>query len=172
MTKLRPALNTLKGKTNLTGCEIGVFRGVNALAILEHLDIKLLYLIDPYPPPNAPDYNWYRGLDKNVVEDRKKAIALVQSYTDRKITKWIFKRSANAHVRIADSSLDFVYIDGNHIYEFCFNDIKLYLPKLKPGGLMSGHDFQQEGVKKAVRDFISESSTSLNSGGSDWWFIK
>ena len=44
----RPALRTLIGRKNLVGCEIGVGEGINALQILRELDIKTLYLIDPY----------------------------------------------------------------------------------------------------------------------------
>jgi len=38
----------LKEKKNLIGAEIGVYRGEHALAMLESLDIKKIYLIDPY----------------------------------------------------------------------------------------------------------------------------
>ena len=36
--------------------------------------------------------------------------------------------------------LDFVYIDGNHAYEYVKKDIGLYYPKLKKGGVIGGHD--------------------------------
>ena len=42
---MRPALETLKGKSNLVGAEIGVLGGDNAEDILKNLDIKKLYLI-------------------------------------------------------------------------------------------------------------------------------
>jgi len=41
----------------------------------------------------------------------------------------------------ADGSLDFIYIDGNHAYEYVKRDIEIWWPKLKKGGLFSGHDY-------------------------------
>ena len=38
----------LKGKKDLIGVEIGVFEADHALSLLENLDIKKLYLVDPY----------------------------------------------------------------------------------------------------------------------------
>ena len=51
-----------------------------------------------------------------------------------------------------DESLDFVFIDGNHSYEFVFNDIKYWLPKVKIGAVLAGHDYSSESVSKAVSD--------------------
>ena len=40
-----------------------------------------------------------------------------------------------------DESLDFIYIDANHAYDFVVEDINLWFPKLKKGGIFSGHDY-------------------------------
>jgi predicted O-methyltransferase YrrM len=52
----------------------------------------------------------------------------------------------------ADKSVDLVYIDGDHSYEAVSKDIELYLPKIKQGGIMAGHDYSKSwpGVIKAV----------------------
>lgn len=55
-----------------------------------------------------------------------------------------------------NESLDFIFIDGNHTYEFVTADINNWYPKLKTGGLMLGHDYnhisvtQFAGLRKAV----------------------
>ena len=49
-----------------------------------------------------------------------------------------------------DNSLDFVFIDADHSYEKVLEDIKAWLPKIKIGGILAGHDYDFEGVKKAV----------------------
>jgi tRNA(Arg) A34 adenosine deaminase TadA len=41
----------------------------------------------------------------------------------------------------AEESLDFIYIDANHKYEFVLQDLKLWFPKLRKGGIFAGHDF-------------------------------
>ena len=40
-----------------------------------------------------------------------------------------------------DKSLDVVYIDAEHTYEAVLRDIKAWAPKVKPGGLLCGHDY-------------------------------
>jgi hypothetical protein len=40
-----------------------------------------------------------------------------------------------------DSSLDFIYIDANHSYDFVKEDLELWYPKVKPGGWVMGHDY-------------------------------
>jgi predicted O-methyltransferase YrrM len=42
---------------------------------------------------------------------------------------------------IPDGSLDFVYVDARHDYCGCMQDLEMYWPKLRPGGLLAGHDY-------------------------------
>jgi hypothetical protein len=48
-----------------------------------------------------------------------------------------------------------VYIDANHLYEAVTVDIKTWLPKVKIGGILGGHDFNLQGVRDAVRDNLT-----------------
>lgn len=58
-----------------------------------------------------------------------------------------------------DDSLDFVFIDASHEYEDVKNDILAWLPKVKDGGILAGHDYYVNtdwfpGVKKAVNEIF------------------
>jgi len=61
---------------------------------------------------------------------------------------------------IEDGSLDLVFIDGDHSYEGVRLDIDLWLPKVREGGVISGHDYNNtnkygdafKGVDKAVHE--------------------
>jgi hypothetical protein len=56
-----------------------------------------------------------------------------------------------------DGSLDAVYIDGNHLPEFVKADARTWLPKVRPGGFIAGHDWQHKrapGVKPAVIEVL------------------
>lgn len=69
--------------------------------------------------------------------------------------------SVDAAKRIKDESLDCVFIDALHHYEPMLEDIAAWLPKVKPDGLLAGHDWwddgteygaTMEGVKRALLD--------------------
>lgn len=66
-------------------------------------------------------------------------------------------------------SVDFVFIDANHNYEYVKEDIALWWPKVKKGGVLSGHDYGQPvwpGVKKAVDEFFE----SVQTGADYVWY--
>lgn len=56
-------------------------------------------------------------------------------YTDMRMT------SMEAVKKFQDESIDFVFIDGSHEYEDIKNDIVSWLPKVKKGGILAGHDY-------------------------------
>ena len=49
--------------------------------------------------------------------------------------------SLEACVKFRDDSLDFVYIDGDHGFEMCYQDIVAWWYKVRKGGILAGHDF-------------------------------
>jgi len=68
---------------------------------------------------------------------------------------------------INDEYFDWVYIDGNHQYEFVLSDLRHCLSKVKAGGIIAGDDYYwrpDEGcpVKRAVQDFIKEENLVSN----------
>ena len=177
MTK--PALRQLKGRNNLVGAEIGIGEGAHASFFLRELDIDVVFLIDPHTV--YEDERMMVGLEK-VEGWEKKAHINLDKYKHK--IRWIKEKSANAAKLIANDSLDFVYIDGNHTYESVAEDISLYYPKVKKGGMLSGHDYDYKSVKKAVDEFVGRENLKLHiedmgpgqfSGKGmkyDWWIWK
>jgi len=90
---------------------------------------------------------------------------------------WIFKPSEKAVVDVKEE-LDFVYIDGNHSYEFVKKDIQLYYQLIKADGVIGGHDFTGSfiGVVRAVVEFALKHRFKLEKTffirPPDWWIIK
>jgi hypothetical protein len=70
-----------------------------------------------------------------------------------------------------NESLDFVFIDAAHDYESVKKDITAWLPKVKIGGTIAGHDYSWcEDVQKAVHEFFDKSSVTESEGC--WSYIK
>jgi hypothetical protein len=69
-----------------------------------------------------------------------------------------------------DESLDFVFIDASHDYESFKKDLFAWFPKVKIGGMISGHDFADayQGIVKAVKDHLCEETVGVTP--STCWF--
>ena len=161
----RPMIRVMGAKfqdKEITGVEIGVAAGENANTILSFLNIEKIYLIDPYvgrPDMMLEVKNYLKKFGKKIV--------------------FITKNSLEAVGDIPDN-LDFIYIDGNHDYEFIKDDIRLYYDKVRSGGVFGGHDFSPDypGVIQAVEELAQEKKLklcgekTLDMKKSDWWVIK
>jgi predicted O-methyltransferase YrrM len=57
-----------------------------------------------------------------------------------------------------DNSIEFCFIDANHTYEFVRKDIEAFLPKMKKGGVIAGHDYNEHhpGVIQAVNEIFKD----------------
>lgn len=73
------------------------------------------------------------------------------------VVKPIHKRSVDAANDYADNSLDIVFIDACHDYSCVKEDIQAWFPKVKQGGIISGHDYGPawQGVIRAVNEMFS-----------------
>ena len=59
---------------------------------------------------------------------------------------------------IAGESLDLVFLDGDHRYSSISQDIDLWWPKIKNGGILCGHDYNGKVFKEEYieQDFVEE----------------
>jgi len=57
-----------------------------------------------------------------------------------------------------DESLDFVFVDAQHTYDDTVQILRAFVPKLRRGGVLAGHDYSDAfpGVRRAVRDVLGE----------------
>lgn len=158
----------------LEGVEIGICEGRNSLQILERLPMGMLYLVDPFMP--WMDVDTYRDADFQM---------RVKSDCMRRLKGWdeyymfIERTSVDAYPVIVEAQhgllLDFVYIDGDHSFEHALEDIKLYYPFVRKGGVVGGHDWHIPEVAYAVCRFCMLSGIDMNSvhaGIEDWFIVK
>ena len=143
----------------MVAAEVGVERGHNALDMLEHMTFQKLYLIDHY----APYADYLGGMCPQDVQDwvYVEMFTRVQAFLDRVV--FITRPSTLASTLFPNEFFDFIYIDGNHDYDKVKEDMALWFPKVKVGGVMGGHDFDirnitRQDVAEAVKDFAKENS--------------
>jgi predicted O-methyltransferase YrrM len=168
-------LSAVSQRSNLIGVEIGVAGGEHALSMLENLNIKKLYLVDPYDL-----YDTYTegkeiyGISQSTLKESEKSAREKLKKYERQIV-WIKKQSNKAILDINDN-LDFVYIDGNHAYDFVLEDLRKYYSLIRPGGVLGGHDYyngftkSHSGVIAAVQEFASTANLDLTVEMPDFWF--
>jgi len=130
-------LNLLnKINPNGKGAEIGVFKGDFSKEILNKWGGKL-YMIDVWR--ELGDEYIDASNHKNHSDAYEETMTKIRGLEERGIM--IRSTSKDCIDLFEDESLDFVFIDANHAYDFVKEDIELWLPKLKKGGIFSGHDY-------------------------------
>ena len=154
----RPSIKAMKilfNRRAVRGAEIGVGLGLNAENILQELNIEKLYLIDAWI---------WKPLNYKLVFNKFKGNKKIE------VIKYASKDAID---RIKDDSLDFVYIDANHDFEFVSQDIKMWINKVRKGGVIGGHDiFLCFGVLQAVKDFCFDNNFGFHVKFPDWYIVK
>jgi len=126
--------------------EIGSYKGRSSVAIGRSLGRgSLLYCVDswlgdPYDIEDLTNDLYSAWLDNVLCHAFARPIAPIR------------QPSARAATLFASASIDWVFIDGSHLLEHVSRDIALWAPKLRSGGIISGHDYVSDcpGVVKAV----------------------
>jgi hypothetical protein len=176
-------LNTVKQHLQTVDIvvEIGVWRGDYSLQIINSLQPKQFYGVDPYKlypgmvSAPGPEYSNQNNLDI-LAEQVKNKLANHNAVLHR-------MTSVESAELFKDNTVDFIYIDGDHTYEGVTQDLYAWWPKIKKGGVFSGDDYTTGttgkgfafGVIQAVEEFAKkhkyEYSVTTGSNPS-WWLIK
>lgn len=148
-------------KTNnwTTGAELGVRRGDFSKAILESNTSVKLILVDIWQ--GLPEFGMLNveGERYDQMEANYQTCLLnVSSFNDR--VTIIRRLTTEAASYVEDNSLDFVFIDATHTYDALLKDILAWKNKIKPNGMICGHDYHPffdnggmiRGVKEAFGD--------------------
>ncbi len=125
------------------GAEIGVWAGQNAKQMLQEIPGLKMLLVDPFTNYPYSSRNWKPELMSKLRTMAHKAMRNRNAVFMEMI-------SEDAIRQISDSSLDFVYIDGDHTYDFCMLDMILWYRKVRKGGIMSGHDYDYNERKRSL----------------------
>jgi Methyltransferase domain len=137
---------------NIVGCEIGVCHAENFCHMLEVCDnITKLIGIDPYI--EYADFNGYVA-DGQVQNFKEVTFQNLQKINAGDRAEIRILTSDDAVSTIDDGSLDFIFIDGNHSYEYVYRDVNNYYSKVKVGGIFAGHDYSMSSVSSVLKTFL------------------
>jgi tetratricopeptide (TPR) repeat protein len=166
----RELLPHLLNQLGLTGAgtEIGVQRGNFSELLLRQWRGGLLYSVDPWREFRAADYADVANVSQaHHDEFYRTAIQRLMPFQHRSVIWRMTSKEASGLVR--DQALDFCYLDGDHSLQGVREDIRLWYPKIKAGGILGGHDYIPDGahavgvfgVRSAVREFVEASRLRL-----------
>lgn len=135
------------------GAEIGVWKGGFSERLCQANPGLSLIAVDPWQAYD--DYVDPKNVRLKIDAARREAEQRLAPYgcEIKPMT------STAAAGTVPDGSLDFVYIDGNHAKAYVLADLEAWAPKVRRGGIVSGHDYELEPrhahlqVRDAVDDF-------------------
>jgi hypothetical protein len=118
-----------------TGVEVGVAHGKYSKILLDANPELKLFGVDAYTT-----YEGYKdyALKRTMAAMRADAYVRLDRYPN---FTFVEKFSVDAAKDFEDGSLDFVYIDANHADPYVTQDIEAWAPKVRKGGVVSGHDY-------------------------------
>jgi hypothetical protein len=152
IAKERPKISTL--------VEIGSHLGESTTIFLAYELIEKMYCVDPWNQDPIYEKTFDSRLEPFI--ESKKCIKL----------KYLSEQAAK---NFTNNSIDMVYIDGNHDYEYVKSDIDMWYPKIVNGGILSGHDYSSvhPGTKLAIDEFIAKQKLNFQTfSDSSWYTVK
>jgi hypothetical protein len=150
---------------NGVGVEVGVWKGDFSVRLLRGAKPRKLYLIDPWQHSSSHEGAWYAEKDEGeMARIRGEVIARFARKIRRERVVVMPDRSQDAarQLRSAQGSdlLDWVYLDGDHIYEAVLADLRAFWTLIVDGGCLAGDDYGikgwwKDGVTRAVDEFAA-----------------
>jgi len=155
--------------------ELGVYKGYTTRHLLDNCkSIERYFAVDMWKAFNDPSYGRYLHMSQTEWNERhEKLCQFMLWYPALHVVKMSSVDFAKKFNR-RNQFFDFVYIDTSHFYEDTKAEIKAYLPLVKKGGVIGGHDYGRnvraahQGVKIAVDEYFGEKNIHT---GKDmvWW---
>lgn len=147
----RAALPALCREAGFTrGAEIGVWKGAYSASFCEaNPDLHML-CVDPWL-----SYPAWRDTKNEMPPDQAVRI-MEDAYATARARLAPYRHtiartfSTDAARDVADRSLDFIYIDGNHVEAAVYEDLTVWAPKVRAGGFVAGHDYRAFSNKPTI----------------------
>ena len=148
-----------------TFAEIGVYKGQFTKKMLRQIGCYLdnYWAIDQWSPLTDGDTGWMADIPIAQWDDYYYSACKLMTYFPN--LRVLRQPSVTAATLFPDGYFDMVYIDASHFYEEVLKDIRAWKPKVRPGGILGGHDYVHRRAnmraKQAVDDSFPEGVTTL-----------
>lgn len=160
LSQFATRVDMLKGlELNGVGIEIGVKKGIFSKEILENTNLYM-YLLDAWRYFDSGYIDIANAENQTQIKRMGFTVNHLLSFEGRFTI--IRDTSENGSKIFQNNFFDFVYIDGNHSYKECLKDLELWYPKLKSGGIFSGHDYTNRPPSIEVKRAVDEFSEKYN----------
>lgn len=143
-----------------TGAELGVCGGDYSEIILEIIQPKRLYLVDIW---RYIDLGYHDKLMSNDKRQTARYRAVYKKFVHYDAVKIIRDYTHGLKSIIDPKSLDWIYIDADHSFNGCYDDLKLADELVHSDGVILGHDYdpRHQGTMDAVDQFVEENNYFL-----------
>lgn len=156
-----------------TAVELGVQQGLFSDFLLTEWAGSCLISVDPWL--ESDDYDDIANVPQEMHEQRyEETLSRLAKHGER--SKVWRQTAAEASAAVAAESLDFIYLDARHDYASVKEEILTWYGKLRPGGIIAGHDYLdgdlpegEFGVKSAVDEFFAEKHLRIAHTFQDRW---
>jgi len=144
------AENASQPQPCLQGIEIGTAAYETAEWVLTEIPCLSLISVDLRPFPGA----WVK---QSAFADRSE----------------LWEMSSGEAAAKHSGLVDLAFVDADHSYEAASSDIKYWLPKVRPGGILAGHDYTSvfPGVVQAVHELVAAQDADLHLGPDWMWWV-
>lgn len=168
-------IKTISHNGYTRGAEIGCANGATTYRLLRYCGSLHLYAVDKWEKVDGGAHAGEPGASvegagcENWDPVRGRAIFDKATRPYRRRLTVLKGDSVEMAEHVKDGSLDFIFIDADHRYPAVIADLAAWVPKLRPGGLLSGHDIHLEGVLRAVREKVPD---YIDSGIDHVWWAR
>lgn len=152
------------GTKPIIGVEIGVLGGSGTVAMLNRMPNLIVYAVDPWLHIEGKFFEAERDQDyhdTNFTETLKR----LKEFGDRAIP---VRATSEEAFKLLEGQFDFVWIDGAHDEDNVRWDVQHWKTRIKPGGIIGGHDYQISYIANIAKEELGEVQT-----GEDftWWKV-
>lgn len=168
------------GSLPIAGCEVGVWRGELSEALLREFPLLRLHMVDTWERADPDTMCEKLGGIEDHRAAKEQCLGRTRFALGRRVVLQLTSTEAARSMIVDDGCLDFCFVDADHACESVKADVRAWWPKVRPGGLLCGHDYDgvgdrsgRYGVKRAVDEWAGTEGIRVGTRpGLIWWAKK